>query len=517
MPSLRTDLTPYLFLSILVIVGGVIAWVADSLGRRIGKKRLSFMGLRPRHTATLIIILAGILVPIITIAAMYVLSSDVREWIIKGRRAAVEAQADAKKYQDQAAKEEQRAANFELRNKDLEKSYQSLKGNLSQLKTLVAQTKGELTGTKKLLADAKADVSAKRREVAKKDSEIRAKQKEIQTKQVELVASQKELSKARETLRQVEITSRVAIRELNENKKNALELDQQNAALESQVDGLKGDLKILQAQKQTLQDQVNSYDSTIKGLQTNLKDLQETQTRLQNDIEYIQSQAGANFIVTRYRPMIFEYQEELSRIQLPPSLPPAAAKNAYFDLLQRSKAVALEHGARNLATLPPAGIQPRNITDSNGKKRFVSTEEQEDAIIRGLIAQRSELIFIAKAGYNAFEGEFVPLEFVAYRNKDVYTPGQVIIETRIDGRKLESEILQAVQQFISVNVRAKALSDGMVPPSGRNSSLGKVDGEEILNMVRDLKYENKIVRLQALAKSATRAGDQLELTFRIKY
>lgn len=514
---MRTDLTPYLFLSILVIVGGVIAWVADSLGRRIGKKRLSFMGLRPRHTATLIIILAGILVPIITIAAMYVLSSDVREWIIKGRRAAIEANAEAEKARGLANEEKRKAQGFESRNKQLNQQQRALKANLEQLKTQVSQTKDDLTGTKKLLADANADVRAKRQELAQKTSEIAAKQRELAEKQAELVSSRAELSQARVDLAQVKATSQEALRQLKENQERADELDRQNAALETQVDGLKGELKILQTQKQTLQDQVNSYDSTIKELQASLKDLQETQTRLQNDIEYIQSQAGANFIVTRFRPMIFEYQEEVARTQLPPSLSPAAARNAYFDLLQRAKSIALDHGARNLANLPPAGIQPRNVTDSNGNKRFVSTEEQEEAIIRGLIAQRSELIFIAKAGYNSFEGEFVPLDFVAFRNKDVYTPGQVIIETRIDGRKLESEILQAVQQFISVNVRAKALSDGMVPPSGRNSSLGKVDGEEILNMVRDLKYENKIVRLQALAKSATRAGDQLELTFRIRY
>ena len=36
---------------VLAVVGGVIALIGDRLGTRIGKKKLSIFGLRPRHTA----------------------------------------------------------------------------------------------------------------------------------------------------------------------------------------------------------------------------------------------------------------------------------------------------------------------------------------------------------------------------------------------------------------------------------------------------------------------------------
>ena len=59
MPNQTTDFIPYLFLAAMIIISGLVAFVADGMGRKIGKKRLSFMGLRPRYTATLITVAAG--------------------------------------------------------------------------------------------------------------------------------------------------------------------------------------------------------------------------------------------------------------------------------------------------------------------------------------------------------------------------------------------------------------------------------------------------------------------------
>ena len=44
---------------VLAVVGGVIAFIGDRLGTRIGKKKLSIFGLRPRHTAVIVTILRG--------------------------------------------------------------------------------------------------------------------------------------------------------------------------------------------------------------------------------------------------------------------------------------------------------------------------------------------------------------------------------------------------------------------------------------------------------------------------
>ncbi len=63
---------------VLVLTGGAVAFIGDRLGTRIGKKRLSILGLRPRHTSIIITIATGICITLLTFGMMAVVSEDVR-------------------------------------------------------------------------------------------------------------------------------------------------------------------------------------------------------------------------------------------------------------------------------------------------------------------------------------------------------------------------------------------------------------------------------------------------------
>jgi len=67
----------------LVIMSGVIAYVGDIVGRRMGRKRLSIFGLRPRHTAIVISVVAGMLITIVTLGAAMVVSKDVQDGFLR--------------------------------------------------------------------------------------------------------------------------------------------------------------------------------------------------------------------------------------------------------------------------------------------------------------------------------------------------------------------------------------------------------------------------------------------------
>lgn len=63
---------------VLVLTGGVIAFIGDRLGSKVGKKKLSLFGLRPRHTSILITIITGILITTVTFGILAIASKDVR-------------------------------------------------------------------------------------------------------------------------------------------------------------------------------------------------------------------------------------------------------------------------------------------------------------------------------------------------------------------------------------------------------------------------------------------------------
>lgn len=63
---------------IMAIVGGLIAYMADKMGSKIGKKRMSIFGLRPKHTSILLTVLGGIIISVLTIVVMAGASQSAR-------------------------------------------------------------------------------------------------------------------------------------------------------------------------------------------------------------------------------------------------------------------------------------------------------------------------------------------------------------------------------------------------------------------------------------------------------
>lgn len=63
---------------VLIIVSGAVAYIGNVVGRATGRRRLTVFGLRPRHTAHLITTLTGMLITLITLAAVFLTSQDAR-------------------------------------------------------------------------------------------------------------------------------------------------------------------------------------------------------------------------------------------------------------------------------------------------------------------------------------------------------------------------------------------------------------------------------------------------------
>jgi len=71
-------LTGWLLILILLVLGGVLAPLGDRLGTRVGKARLSLLGLRPRRTAVVITVLTGSLISALSLGLMLLVSRQLR-------------------------------------------------------------------------------------------------------------------------------------------------------------------------------------------------------------------------------------------------------------------------------------------------------------------------------------------------------------------------------------------------------------------------------------------------------
>ncbi|MEG6585062.1 DUF3084 domain-containing protein [Dendrosporobacter sp. 1207_IL3150] len=65
-------------IAVLTIMGGAIAYIGDKLGTKVGKRKLSMFGLRPKHTSIIVTIITGILITSSTLGILALASRDVR-------------------------------------------------------------------------------------------------------------------------------------------------------------------------------------------------------------------------------------------------------------------------------------------------------------------------------------------------------------------------------------------------------------------------------------------------------
>lgn len=71
---------------LLLTLCGFIAYMGDLLGRRLGKKRLSVFGLRPKHTAILLTVVTGVLIAGFTFGAALITVPGFRQAVVHSER-----------------------------------------------------------------------------------------------------------------------------------------------------------------------------------------------------------------------------------------------------------------------------------------------------------------------------------------------------------------------------------------------------------------------------------------------
>lgn len=73
-----------LFVVVLILLSGFVAYFGDLLGRKMGKKRLTLFHLRPRYTAILFTVITGMIIAATALVALVAANSQFRKVLIEG-------------------------------------------------------------------------------------------------------------------------------------------------------------------------------------------------------------------------------------------------------------------------------------------------------------------------------------------------------------------------------------------------------------------------------------------------
>ncbi|MHB1001605.1 MAG: DUF3084 domain-containing protein [Armatimonadota bacterium] len=186
-----------LVLAAFVGMCGFIAYWGDLLGRRMGKRRLTLFGLRPRYTAILTTSVTGMMIAVFTIGIMALVSQRVRLLMLQGDQIVSRMNqisrdyTDAKKDYTIALKDldNQRhitdeatlGANRAIKQRNLLASEIILiKQNLIRLKADLQKNKASLAQAESALSNTKGDLKSANQEISRKRQEIASQHKEIE-------------------------------------------------------------------------------------------------------------------------------------------------------------------------------------------------------------------------------------------------------------------------------------------------------------------------------------------------
>ncbi|BAL84291.1 hypothetical protein SELR_25830 [Selenomonas ruminantium subsp. lactilytica TAM6421] len=196
-----------LLITVLVIAGGAIAFIGDRLGTKIGKKRLSIFGLRPRHTSIVITIFTGVVITALTFGVMAAASQNVRTALFGMEQLNRNMRETKENLQNTEAALLTAKSEQEKTDAALQQSKADIDKLNEQQKQLQEESARLQAGNEALLAD-NSRLAGQNSELASQNSALSGRNDELTAKNENLTADNKALEKRSNDLRDGLITMR---------------------------------------------------------------------------------------------------------------------------------------------------------------------------------------------------------------------------------------------------------------------------------------------------------------------
>ncbi|ADE56800.1 MULTISPECIES: DUF3084 domain-containing protein [Aminobacterium] len=135
----------------LLMVSAILAYFGDRVGMRIGKKRISLFGLRPRHTSQIITAFTGVVISVGILLTMSVVSENVRTALFSMKflqSQIINLTAELQESRDEAQLASIRLMESQSKLEEQEKKLREIQGQLAKVQPELEKAQKELTGLK---------------------------------------------------------------------------------------------------------------------------------------------------------------------------------------------------------------------------------------------------------------------------------------------------------------------------------------------------------------------------------
>jgi len=514
-------LTPIILLLGLAVATCIIAYVADNLGKKLGKKRVTLWGLRPRQTATLLTMASGLGIMLVTLFVLLALWGPLRHALLSYDRVRADSQElnarnaelqrnlnklglQSRKLQSQATRSRQQAA--DARQQSVQAQQQFVQANQ------------QLHGAQQNLAAAqKARGVAVLAEAEAQRGESAARQR-AESAQQRFAQAQNRLANSRQRLSRVEDFLESARKGLDRTRghltaarKNLVHAKVQLATAKGSLTTTQGIVKSTMGTVRNLTQDVAQRAAEVARLQEGeqeqqrkVADLQTRRDQLQQEIatltqETVRLTAVAQQFASAAEQLatgqvIIPVSQVFAERRLPPRPGAADARAALNELLAEGRKAVSNFEAKDIVLAP--------ISIESGSRLTSLDQEQILALlVKHLVTFETPVAVRLLAVRNHFAGEkeiLGRMEVLPVRA--AFNRGELVASTTVDGKQSDARIFNQLLTLINEGEKV-AREHKVAPPLTPDNPhfYGPGTNERIFEALRQIQAINGPANVRLIA------------------
>lgn len=416
-------------ISLLVVLSGLISYLGDQIGMKVGKKRISLFGLRPRHSSIIITIITGILIAVLSLAILLGTYTSLRQALL---------------------------------------NINEVLDRLETLNVTLEEKDRELTEKDRELNDMKQEIDDKSEELVRLQNQRNNLEQELQSTRSEYMEAARNLQEARAELESTKSELQQTRGELKQTEANLSQARKDIEELEASRDELQQRVAGLQEQRQQLENKIEELDKRIDELTKNYEEARKLATQYQQNMYYYM---GGDIVYQKgdvvYSGVIEGGKSEQEIIKDVKSFLEEANKVA------RQKPVQVDEETGMTLRLRSEDIY--NVA------RIIYNMEEDKKVIVNLVAR-----------VNVPKNDWLYADFLLNENFIVYEKGELIATRKIDADRLPHQIEEELQALLNT-VNENAIDKGLLPDTqGKVGSINFSQFYELLNEIKDMESKIRV-------------------------
>lgn len=520
-----------LALLLWIVLGGFISYYGDLQGRRWGKRRVSWLGMRPKHTAILITSLTGGVIALLSVLTLLLIVPPVREVLMRGELAINENKLLSEKYKKEQADTARQMRDDVNRLRVYEGQLKETEGQLretrAQLAPLIKQT-GELRSQNAVLMARKAELQTRATMLEQRVLHSQEKVRLAQTKihSLDKLAAQLTLqnqnaatingdlgrdniAKTREieALKQTDTDLQTDIEKLQKTK---ADLTEQTRTLQASFDGVDNAYhKLLDANAEASR----SLEAEIAALKRERDDVARQRDQLYTEIAGNNHEFAQTYLALRETKLALRAGGELARLVVSPHERSERVRAELNALLDQAAAKASLHGAMRGENGREVAIVTKRVMTASGAQN-ANEEASLGALTEAMTGRDRPTVVIAYVVYNSLAGEPALIELKPLPVVPVYAAGDTVATRRIDVRRATDDIFADILTFLQQEVRDAAIRKGILPqidPQAGVPQVGVVSYSDLFRVTEQVRRMGGTVKISAIARHPLTSADALDV------